>query len=131
MPKKLILCVDFDGVIHSYKRGWMGPTAIPDPPVDGAIEFLVKAIDYFDVQIYSSRSAHEGGIEAMQEWLADHWARHYNDPPVDFLSIVQTDIGWPTEKPPAFVTLDDRAITFNGYWPSMNTLLTFKPWNKK
>jgi hypothetical protein len=28
------------------------------------------------------------------------------------------------------VTLDDRAITFTGTWPSMKQLQEFKPWNK-
>lgn len=40
------------------------------------------------------------------------------------------NIQFPTEKPPAMVTLDDRALTFTGVWPGMDTLLNFKPWNK-
>jgi len=35
-----------------------------------------------------------------------------------------------TEKPPALVTLDDRASTFTGTWPKVADLLAFKPWNK-
>ena len=38
---------------------------------------------------------------------------------------------FPTEKPPAFLTLDDRALTFDGTWPDITTLQEFKPWNKK
>ena len=38
-----ILCVDFDGVIHSYTSGWEGIDMIPDPPVEGAIKWLWRA----------------------------------------------------------------------------------------
>ncbi len=34
---KPILCVDFDGVVHSYTSGWKGETVIPYPPVNGAL----------------------------------------------------------------------------------------------
>ncbi len=53
-----ILCIDFDGVLHSYSSGWKGVDTIPDPPVDGAIEWLRALIDdpRFDPQVYSSRS---------------------------------------------------------------------------
>ena len=40
---KLILCLDFDGVIHSYSSGWKGADVIPDPPVPGALRFIADA----------------------------------------------------------------------------------------
>ena len=43
---------------------------------------------------------------------------------------VLSQIEFPTEKPPAMVTLDDRAITFKGIWPDLDELLKFRPWNK-
>ena len=71
MPRrKPILCLDFDGVIHSYESGWQGPDSIPDPPVEGALAFIVAALATFDVQIYSTRSHQPGGIDAMKDWLA-------------------------------------------------------------
>lgn len=32
---------------------------------------------------------------------------------------------------PALITIDDRAITFNGTWPRMEDLKAFQPWNKR
>lgn len=38
---------------------------------------------------------------------------------------------FPTEKPPAFVGIDDRVLTFTGEWPGIEKLRTFKTWNAK
>jgi hypothetical protein len=34
-------------------------------------------------------------------------------------------------KPPAIVTIDDRAIPFFGHWPAREAIEGFRPWNKK
>jgi len=118
---KPILCLDFDGVLHSYTSGWQGAVIISDPPVPGAIEFLREAVKHFTVCIYSTRSNSVDGIYAMKGWLEQHGA---GEPLMD-------ELHFPDEKPPAFVTLDDRAITFDGRWPAIETLLAFKPWFKR
>jgi len=128
MTNKPILCLDFDGVIHSYISGWKGADQIPDNPVLGAMGFLQEVILEFDVQIYSSRSGQEGGINAMQYWLMHHLALELDE---TIMTEIMDAIGWPTEKPPAMLTIDDRAITFTGIWPTMDTLRNFKPWNKQ
>lgn len=130
---KPILCLDFDGVIHSYTSGWKGIEEIPDPPVDGAIEFLYEATQHFNVCIYSTRSQSDWGVSAMRDWLgkweAVYWASNPDKPrPRTCLTLL---IDFPKSKPPAFVSLDDRVLTFNGVFPDMETLKTFKPWNKK
>ena len=118
---KPILCLDFDGVLHSYTSGWRGANNIPDPPVPGAMEFLTKAVKHFRVAIYSARSGQPGGIDAMRAWLINHGCP----------GSVFAEIEWPTDKPSAFVTLDDRVVTFTGEWPDMQTLKEFKPWTQK
>ena len=42
-------------------------------------------------------------------------------------------IMWPWFKPPALMTIDDRALTFTGKWADFapDSLLRFRPWNKK
>lgn len=127
---KPILCLDFDGVIHSYSSGWQGAAEIPDPPVPGVLHFIWDAQEHFRVAVYSSRSGQHGGIAAMKGYLANiannsrdegPWR---DDPHLGFLNQIE----WPTEKPPAMVTLDDRALTFTGTWPSIADLRAFRPW---
>lgn len=117
--RKPILCLDFDGVIHSYTSGWQGADVIPDLPVEGAKEFIQDALCEFRIVILSSRSNHPGGIEAMRAWMKSYGLDAFNE--IEFVQ----------EKPPAFITIDDRAITFEGVWPSIQRLKEFKPWNKK
>jgi len=125
--KKPILCLDFDGVIHRYDSGWKGADIIPDPPVDGALAFMLHALQHFDVVIFSSRSNQPGGLNAMKGWLREEadgiWYESPNGPGLESVRFV-------TEKPAAFVTIDDRALTFNGTWPDVEALKNFTPWNK-
>lgn len=120
-----ILCVDFDGVIHAYTSGWQGIDVVADGPVPGAIEFLSEAVHHFKVCIYSSRSCESRGIMAMRhairEWQIDAGIG------VSILSF----LAFPSEKPPAFLTIDDRAVCFDGTFPDIPRLLAFQPWNKK
>lgn len=126
---KPILCLDFDGVVHSYSSGWQGAALIPDPPVSGAIEFLYNAVEHFNVAIFSSRSNQPGGLEAMRGWLRAFLLHEIADG--EDAERVFSMIEWPLEKPAAFLTIDDRAITFDGTWPKIEDLKTFKPWNKR
>lgn len=126
---KPILCLDFDGVLHSYSSGWQGASVIPDEPVPGALDFLTKALRHFSVAIYSSRSSQPFGIEAMKFWLGVQFAKQGME--TSELMAIMKEISFPSEKPPAFLTIDDRAITFTGQWPVVEELLLFKPWNKQ
>ena len=117
---KPILTLDFDNVCHSYKSGWQGAAVIADPPVDGLFEFLKEAGEFFSIHIVSSRNAYPEGIRAMKAWFQE-WGKGYDYPSLQF----------PTEKPPAFVGLDDRILTFRGEWPDVQELRNFKPWSAK
>ncbi len=128
-----IICVDFDGVIHSYISGWKGVDIIPDPPVPGSINWLLMHLPTPDpignlepiydgpiVQIYSSRSKSWKGRRAMKKWLIKHGIPkpYFRDKILKF----------PIKKPAAFLTIDDRAICFDGKFPTTDEMMTFKPW---
>lgn len=136
MTKNPIICVDFDGVIHSYTSGWKGADVIPDEPVPGAIEWLIHHLpipeaisamgeEYVGPEpvIYSARSGQKGGIKAMKEWFIKHGLHP---------AYISDDIlKFPKEKPAAFLTIDDRAICFNGHFPTSEEIMGFQTWQKR
>lgn len=137
MRKNPIICVDFDGVIHSYTSGWQGVVSIPDPPVEGAIKWIEEHLPIPDeicamgpnyegpiVQIYSSRSKSWRGRRAMKRWLLKHGLH-----PAYLRG--ERYLKFPSKKPPAFLTIDDRAICFDGKFPTTEEMLNFKTWQGK
>jgi hypothetical protein len=137
------ICIDFDGVIHSYSSGWKGVTNIPDPPVPGAFEFLTNLVEAgWTVNVYSSRSKGERsyrtddypptdgysstitdskGVDAMQRWFECHGL------PDDILNRLR----FPVTKPAAVMTIDDRAFCFEGTFPTLDWIERFRPWNAR
>jgi hypothetical protein len=141
-----IICIDFDGVIHSYTSGWKGAHVIPDGPVPGAIDAILSYLDAgFDVAIFSARSKNIRGRWAMQAWLLDQFnedwltgGRSISYAEAECLGDardVVRRIKWPWFKPAALITIDDRAVTFNGDWSSaaytVAGVRAFRPWNKR
>lgn len=127
---KPILCVDFDGVIHSYEKGWSSGE-IYGSVVPGFFDWADEARAHFRLTIYSSRSKTPGGIQAMRDWLIHQFAiARPTDPPEALASWFD----FADEKPPAFLTIDDRCVRFNGswhsYWLRPATLLAYRPWNQ-
>jgi hypothetical protein len=126
-----IICIDFDGVIHSYEKGWQNGV-IYGNVVPGFFEWVERVRDHFRLVIYSSRSKSDDGVVAMSKWLQeqrDVWLkaggmRNPSEP---------LEIEFAHEKPPAWLTIDDRAVQFKGDWnaPELGAgaMLTFAPWN--
>ena len=130
---KPILCIDFDGVVHRYSKGWQDG-AIYDPPTKGFFVWAARAKDHFKLVIYSSRSKTVEGRAAMQEWLVAHLFKwRVETRPLNDVSLV--DFEFAHEKPVAFLTIDDRAVRFDGSWDDVavdpGRLAAFKPWNAK
>jgi hypothetical protein len=142
---KPILCIDFDGVAHAYTSPWKGPDVISDNVVPGFFEWAENANQSFELVIYSSRSKKDSGISAMRKWFIEQFRLYCESLHAEEFADAEspTDIklkagGRPVihlqfanEKPPAFLTIDDRAVCFEGSWPDPQELLKFKPWNKR
>lgn len=132
---KPILLIDFDGTIHKYETPWTDATTISDDVVPGFFEWADKARHQFRLAIYSARSKEPGGIEAMKAWLVEQYKSHTGETSEFLIDWMLSNFEFPTKKPGAFLTIDDRAVTFNGDWSSPDydpaTLREFKPWNKR
>lgn len=112
---KKTVVFDFDGVIHSYTSGWQGVATISDLPVPGIKDAIndIRLAGY-EVAIVSTRTATPEGAKAVQDWL------RVNEIMVDRVC---------SEKPPAHVYIDDRAICFNGDASSiLSKICEFKTW---
>lgn len=129
------IAVDFDGVIHSYTTGWQGAHIIPDPPVEGAIDFLEYLVadgTPANAAIFSTRAKTWRGRRAMRAWLREHagnsWHECMGSRGIESIPIT-------AGKPIASVYLDDRAVRFEGRFPELRhqailDLVSRKPWNK-
>lgn len=128
---KPILCIDFDGVIHSYHLGWQDG-AIYGTATDGFFAWALKAQERFKLTVYSSRSKTAEGVKAMQLWMARQWGEWLKGRTFPDGKMPDLEIDFAHEKPPAFLTIDDRAMQFRGDWADMNPeiLLAYEVWNK-
>ena len=131
MDRKPILCLDFDGVIHDYRRGWQDGE-IYGNITPGFWEWAEKASEFFKLVIFSSRSVDPEAIAAMQFWLhiqRKKWRHAGHMPDTD----EPLEFEFSERKPPAFLTIDDRALTFKGDWSEFEPRLLrqFMPWMGK
>lgn len=114
------ICLDFDGVLHLYSKGWQGATWLEDP-TPGAQEFVrdLQAAG-FEVVVQSTRASTWEGNVAMNAWLARH----------GFPSLIVT-----AEKPMAMLYVDDRGFRFEGSFSDVKRWMDEHPdlgtWNKR
>lgn len=127
MTTKHLLCIDFDGVIHSYEKGWQ-KGVIYGTVVPGFFEWAQEANKSFHLIIYSTRAKDPVQAKEMQDWVQQHyeaWSGYDKSQAVNF--------DYAHQKPAAWLTIDDRAVCFKGDWASQevspSALKAFKPWN--
>lgn len=95
------ICVDFDGTLHKYSRGWQDGS-IYDIPVDGAKEAIKRLREYgFKIVVCTAIPRDVGAV-----WT---WLRKY-DIEVDDVTNVKVS---------CVAFIDDRAIRFENNWDSI------------
>jgi len=101
MKGEKTIAIDFDGVIHAYRDGWIDGS-IYDVPVFNSIEGL-RALNHkgYNIIIFTARE----DLEAVKTWLAKWIA----------LPIEVTN-----KKPQAIAYIDDRAIRFTNWQDILN-----------
>lgn len=86
------LCLDFDGVLHGYSRGWQGGE-IYDPPTDGCYDAVEQLAGEFELVVCTCREY----LGPVWEWLEKHG--------MDSFIVEVTN-----KKPIAEIYIDDRAV---------------------
>lgn len=118
--KKATVSIDFDGVINSYKSGFIAIDKLPDPPVDGALEFIQSLINGgYRVAIFSTRNALAEGRLAIMKYMRQHGLPNN----------VVDELEFPSEKPIAKLYIDDRGFHFTGVFPTLEEIENFVPWH--
>jgi hypothetical protein len=101
------VCVDFDGVIADYSKGWQGFDKAGDP-IPGAKEFLAALAEFADVVIYTTRCCEDlNGRNGMKANLLQNIIREY----LDKHGLKYHNIYIGQGKPIASCYIDDRAIS--------------------
>lgn len=146
--ERYTVAVDFDGVLHSYTSPWVNARTIPDPPVEGAVAWLVGIVSRFEVAIYTTRSHQFLGKWAVKSWLRHHLVDYFfpianrairgavmgldvEEEARSMANEVLSQLTFPTRKPAALVYIDDRGFRFEGTFPTADEIHRMRPWNKK
>ena len=109
---KKTICIDFDGVIHSYERGWQ-EGELYGTVTEGFFEWANEAQKKFNLVIYSSRSSNLEMIKKMKNWLLEQFLKQTG------LEMEIPKWQFAEKKPPAWITIDDRCICFEGSWAAL------------
>jgi len=103
------IAVDFDGVIHTFDKGWFDGTCYGEP-IEGAIDAIKKLSEKYNVIIFSGKALPDRplvdgktGKQLIIEWLDKY---NLNDYISDVTYI----------KPRAEYYIDDKGIFFDNNW---------------
>ena len=107
------LSIDFDGVIHTFDKGYHDGTCYGDP-MPGALEAVRALSKKYRIVVYTAKAKAsrplvngKTGIELVEEWLERHGIR-------DCVAEITA------EKPRAFLYIDDNAYRFGNWNDTLN-----------
>lgn len=104
------IAIDFDGVIHWYRKGWHDGT-IYDDPIPGAIDAIRALMQHYAVFIHTARDAVD-----VAKWLVEKGQFHVSTGWDGKFWNKQGILLVTNRKLPAIMYIDDRAVRFTN-WP--------------
>lgn len=103
------ICIDFDGVVHNFDKGYYDGTCYGEP-IQGSFEAIKQLSEKFNIIIFSSKCLPDrplvNGLTGKQ--LIVNWFKHH-----DMLKYIRDITHF---KPRAKYYIDDKAIHFQNNW---------------
>lgn len=103
------IAIDFDGVIHTFDKGWYDGTCYGSP-IEGAIDAIKKISEKYDIIVFTGKALPDRplvdgktGKQLVTEWLKEHDLIQY------IKEVTYT-------KPRAEYYIDDKGIEFTNNW---------------
>jgi hypothetical protein len=113
------IAIDFDGVIHTFDKGFYDGTCYGDP-LPGSLEAIKKLSEKYNIIIFTAKAKPsrplvngKTGTELVVEWLTKH-------------DVMQYVVEVTSEKPRAQLYIDDKGYHFKNWGDTMKYL---EGWN--
>jgi hypothetical protein len=102
------IAIDFDGVIHSFDKGWHDGTCYGEP-LPGSLEAIKTLSAKYNIIIFTAKAKKnrplvngKTGTQLVQEWLEKYDVMQY----INEIT---------SEKPRAKIYIDDNGYRFNSW----------------
>ena len=102
------IAIDFDGVIHSFDKGWHDGTCYGEP-LTGSLEAIKTLSAKYNIIIFTAKAKKnrplvngKTGTQLVQEWLEKYDVMQY----INEIT---------SEKPRAKIYIDDNGYRFNSW----------------
>ena len=109
------LAIDFDGVIHTFDKGWYDGTCYGEPN-EGSLEAIKKLAESYTIIIFTAKAKPsrplvngKTGTELVEEWLTKH----------DVMQYVKEIT---SEKPRSQIYIDDKGYHFENWQDTLKHL---------